>query len=107
MSKPPLMAIMGTFGSGPDRSGVFPDGDGHCSQKYAVPSLAAQFPNGPRLPAGRFETAESIAARRLAGGVLGDHGKWPSAQFVAALSPKLRSSGLSWFDVRSKSKMRS
>jgi hypothetical protein len=34
----------------------------------------------------------SIAAWRAEGSVPGDHGKRPSAQFVAALRPKLRSS---------------
>ena len=49
-----------------------------------MPILAAQFPNGPSAPGGRFATAVSIAARRSLGGVDADHGKRPSAQFVAA-----------------------
>src|SRR5262249_58817081 len=97
------MAIIGTFGSGPGPRGVFPAGDGHCSQKYAVPMRAAQLPNGPSAPGARFATAVSIAAWRALGGVIGDHGKRPSAQFVAAFRPKLRSSAVSSFVTRSRS----
>ena len=32
-SKPPFTASTGTFGNGPGPSGVFPAGEGHCSQK--------------------------------------------------------------------------
>ena len=103
-SKPPSIATIGTFGSGPGPSGELPAGEGHCSQKYAVPMRAAQFPNGPRLPGGSFVTAASIAARRSDGAVAGDHGNWPSAQFVAAFRPKLSSSAVSLFAPKSRSK---
>ena len=73
------------------------------SQKYAVPIFAAQLPKGPSDPGGRFATAVSMAARRPLGGVKGDHGKRPSAQFVAAFSPKLRSAAESSFVTRSRS----
>src|SRR2546423_14337185 len=88
-------------------SGVLPAGVGHCSQKYAVPIFAAQLPNGPSAPGGRFAIAVSIAARRFAGGVAGAHGKRPSAQVVAALKPKLRSWADNSFVIRSKAEMRS
>jgi hypothetical protein len=82
---------------------VLPAGVGHCSQKYAVPIRTAQLPNGPRAPGGRFATAASIAAWREAGGVLGAQGKRPSAQFVAAFRPKLKSCAVSSLLCRSKS----
>src|SRR5439155_24868092 len=102
MSNPPSTASTGTFGYGPGPSGVLPAGDGHCSQKYAVPSRAAQLPKGPVEPGARPAIAALIAARRCAGGVPGVHGNCPSAQFVAALSAKLRSSAASWLDLRSR-----
>src|SRR5204862_7076375 len=86
-------------------SGVLPAGVGHCSQKYAVPIFAAQLPNGPSAPGGRFAIAVSIAARRFAGGVAGAHGKRPSAQFVAAFRPKLRSWADNSFFIWTKSLM--
>ena len=104
MSKPPFTARTGTFGNGPGPSGVLPDGEGHCSQKYAVPRRAAHLPKGPNDPGSKPATAWSIAARRWPGGVAGDHGKTPSAQLVAALRPKLRSSGDSVLSVASRSK---
>ena len=83
-SKPPLRAIIGTFGRGPGPSGVFPAGDGHCSQKNALPVRPAQLPNGPNDPLGRPNSVDSRIEARAEGGVSGVHGNWPSAQFVAA-----------------------
>src|SRR5438445_1488144 len=83
-SKPPLIASIGTFGSGPGPSGVFPAGDGHCSQKNASPVRPAQSPNGPNAPFGKPATVDCRIAGRAEGGVSGVHGNWPSAQFVAA-----------------------
>ena len=103
MSKPPSIAIIGTLGRGPGPSGEFPAGDGHCAQKKAVPIRAAHGPKGPRLPAGSAASAWSIAAWRPDGGVDGSHGKRPSAQFVAAFKPKLRSWEVSTFARRSRS----
>jgi hypothetical protein len=90
-SNPPFKARTGTFGRGPGPSGVFPAGDGHSSQKKALPIRAAQLPNGPRVPFGNVPMVAFRIACRAEGGVLGAHGNCPSAQFVAAKRPKLRS----------------
>src|SRR6266849_1812707 len=83
-SKPPLTASMGTFGRGPAPSVAPPDGLGQARQKSALPSWAAQGPNGPSEPAGSAARADCSSAPRAAGGVSGDHGKGPSRQTVAA-----------------------
>ena len=106
-SSPPLNVSTGTFGSGPPASGALPDGEGHRSQKYAVPRRAAQVPNGPKEPAGRAATAAFRTEVRSDGGVVGAHGKCTSAQVVAAYSPKLRSSALRLEVLSSRSKSRS
>src|SRR5690242_18109483 len=49
MSKPPLSASTGTFGSGPALSVAPPDGLGHFRQKSALPKRAAHVPNGPNV----------------------------------------------------------
>src|SRR5262249_3620602 len=90
-SRPPLKAIIGTFGRGPAPRGALPAGDGQSSHSYAKPRRAAQAPNGPKDPEGIPATAALRIDARAEGGVSGAHGKRPSAQFVATLSPKLRS----------------
>src|SRR6059058_1280451 len=47
MSKPPLIASMGTFGSGPAPRARPPAGLGHLRQKSAFPNRAAHDPKGP------------------------------------------------------------
>ena len=71
---------------------MFPAGVGHCSQKYAVPSARRPFAERAELPGSRLPTAWSIARAAGPAASPGDQGKRPSAQFVAALRPKLRSS---------------
>ena len=84
MSKPPLSAIIGTLGSGPGASGVFPAGDGHSSQKNALPVRPAQFPNAPNDPLGIPASVDCRICARAEGGVSGVQGNLPSAQLVAA-----------------------
>ena len=52
MSKPPLTASSGTFGSGPGPKTPPPAGVGQRRQKSAFPKRAAHLPNGPNDPAG-------------------------------------------------------
>src|SRR3954452_6665734 len=90
MSYPPLRASTGTSGSGPAPSGgVGTAGVGHLRQNAAVPSLVAHEPNGPSDPAGSALIAADSFPGRSASGAAGSHGKCPSAQDVAALSPTL------------------
>src|SRR5438067_7056773 len=70
-SKPPLIASIGTFGNGPGPSGVFPAGDGHCSQKNALPVRPAQLPKEPNAPLGRPARVDCRIATRADGGVSG------------------------------------
>ena len=62
MSKPPLTASTGTFGSAPDVSAAPPDGLGQPMQKSALPSRAAQAPNGPKLPGASAAMADCSSA---------------------------------------------
>src|SRR5579885_960023 len=98
MSKPPLTASIGTFGNGPAPSGS-PVGDGQPTQVAALPSSAAQGPNGPRVPAGSDEIAACRIAGRCATGVSGAHGNGPSRHVVAAYSPELSSTAGSSFST--------
>src|SRR5437016_5197359 len=82
-------------------SGVVPAGDGHSAQKNAFPVRPAEFPNGPNDPLGRPRSVDCRIAARADGGVSGVQGNCPSAQFVAAYRPKLRSSALSSLAPRS------
>ena len=84
MSKPPLIASTGTFGSGPAPSGSPPEGLGQSRQKSAFPSFAAHEPKRPKVPAGSAEIAWVSSPCRLATGVSGVQGKAPSRQDVAA-----------------------
>src|SRR5258707_1159658 len=84
MSKPPLIASIGTLGSGPAPSVAPPAGLGQPRQKSALPNRAAQVPNGPNEPAGKAAIAACSSAGRAAGGVSGVHGNGPSWQTVAA-----------------------
>src|SRR5436305_15220263 len=84
MSKPPLTASTGTFGSAPDVSAAPPDGLGQPMQKSALPSRAAQAPNGPKVPGASAAIADCSSAARAATGVSGIHGNGPSRQTVAA-----------------------
>ena len=83
-SRPPLIASIGTSGSGPVPSGASPVGPGHAVQRGALPNPAAQEPNGPNVPGDVAATACCSSAGRWAGGVAAAHGKGPSAQTVAA-----------------------
>ncbi len=91
MSKPPLTASMGTFGSGPAPSVAPPAGLGQSRQKSALPNRAAHVPNGPNVPGGRAAIAACSSAGRSAIGVSGAHGNGPSWQTVAAYSASLSS----------------
>jgi hypothetical protein len=90
MSKPPLTASSGTFGSGPGPKTPPPAGVGQRRQKSAFPKRAAHLPNGPNDPAGSASTADLYTADRLPTGVFGSQGKGPSRHTVAAYRPVLR-----------------
>src|SRR5262245_8556423 len=66
MSKPPLIASMGTSGNGPVASAAPPAGLGQPTQKSALPNRWAQLPKGPNVPAGSAATAEFRIACRSA-----------------------------------------
>ena len=66
MSKPPLTASTGTFGSGPAPSVAPPDGLGQPRQKSALPKRAAHVPNGPER-AGRQRGDRGLQDRRALG----------------------------------------
>src|SRR5712691_2880784 len=83
-SKPPLKASTGTFGSGPVASEAPPDGLGQPRQKSALPSCAAQVPNGPNVPGGSAAIADCSRVGRTLVGASGVHGNGPSRQTVAA-----------------------
>ena len=91
MSKPPLIASIGTSGSGPAPSAAPPAGLGQSRQKSALPKRAAQVPNGPNEPGGSAAIAACSSAGRSATGVSGAQGNGPSWQTVAAYSASLSS----------------
>ena len=91
MSRPPVTASIGTFGSGPDASFALPVGDGQPMQKCALLKSADQRPKAPSVPGGSAAAPVAYVAARVSMGASVAHGSGPSAQTVAAKSPLLSS----------------